>query len=151
MDRREKLNEILDSDEYHVESAKLEFALELKRVLDRESITHAVFAERLGVSRPMISKLLRGDANMTIETMVKACRRLHSNLYLKVMREDCSARFFELAPSVEKSRHHEQHSIRGKWRSVSENSGWVFSANDLDIEVDVDTNGQAYEAKSIAA
>lgn len=151
MKGHDRLNEIINSDEYHVESAKLEFALELKRVLDREKMTHAAFAERLGVSRPMISKMLRGDANMTIETMVKACRRLQSNLYLKIMREDCSARFFELAPNIGRARHQEHQSTRGRWLPVRENAGWDFSANDLEIDVDLNTDGQAYEAKSLAA
>lgn len=86
---------------YHVEAAKLDFALELKRAMDREKVTHAELAERLGVSRPMVSKLLGGDANVTIETMVKATRCLNSTLHLKMVRPQCTAHFFEvLQPGV---------------------------------------------------
>lgn len=84
--------EIESSDEFHYESAKLEFALKLKRAMERENLKNAQLVERLGVSRSTVSKLLRGDANVTIETMVKGCRALGGRLFIKIACESYSAR-----------------------------------------------------------
>lgn len=88
--------ELQKSIEFSFEAAKLDFALEVKRMMDQGNITNTELAELLGVSKPMISKLLRGDANATIETMVKTSRALGGELFLKIARDNCTPRFFEL-------------------------------------------------------
>ena len=138
-------NQIIDSDEFAVESAKLEFAIELRSVMDRERLTNSELADRLGVSRPMVSKLLRGDGNLTIETMVKASRHVDGKLFIRIVRNGCSARLFELAQS-EKPR------LGGGYRLPSLTSPapgstdvWLTAANDLhNVEL-------GYEAKPLAA
>lgn len=92
--------ELESSDEFHNEGAKLEFALELKRMMEETATKRADLAMRLKVSRPMISKLLRGDANVTIETMVKACRAVGGKLFLKIAREGCDSRYMEVAKTT---------------------------------------------------
>lgn len=117
-----------NSEEFHIESAKLEFALELKRVMDRDKITNADLAERLKVSRPMVTKLLRGDANVTIETMVKAVRALSGKLFVRIVREGCSGRLIELVQH-EMSRPHEVPRVVRPHLIVHD--GWASPANDL--------------------
>lgn len=94
--------ELESSEEFHNEGAKLEFALELKRMMEEAAIKSADLAARLKVSAPMISKLLRGDTNVTIETMVKASRAVGGRLFLKIARDGCDARFIEVARSTPK-------------------------------------------------
>lgn len=100
MDRQgteEFLSTLRGGDAYNVEAAKLDFAMDLRRAMERSEISSAQLAERLGVSRPMVSKLLSGDSNVTIETMVKATRRVNGTLLIKIVRDGCRGRFFEIA------------------------------------------------------
>lgn len=96
----EFFKQLEQTDEYHFESAKLDFALELKRIMDRDKVKGAELAKVLDVSAPMVSKWLRGDANVTLETMVRISRALSGKLYIKIARNNCNARFFELAEQV---------------------------------------------------
>lgn len=54
-----------------VESEKNEFALQLNRILESKNMTRRELASQLNTSPAYISKVLRGDANVTIESMVK--------------------------------------------------------------------------------
>jgi transcriptional regulator with XRE-family HTH domain len=118
-----------DSDEFHFESAKLEFAMELKRAMEREGLNNAQLAERLGVSRPMVTKLLRGDANVTIETMVKAARRLGGKLFIRLVRDGSSARFFEVARSAMARPHYVGH-LPAAAKHEAQQGAWYCAAND---------------------
>jgi len=115
-----------------VELAKQDFAIEMKKAMQRSSISNAELAEALSVSRPMVTKLLRGDANMTIETMVKVAAALGSNLLLKLVREGSSARVFEIA-EASRARHTGTARRIASIQSVRESGdSWDFAANDYD-------------------
>lgn len=59
-------------------------------IMLREKISNAALAEKIGCSPAYISKILRGDANFTIETMVKISRALDSKLciHLSAIHDD---------------------------------------------------------------
>lgn len=95
-------DELHNNIDFCVEAAKLDFALELKRMMDHGEIKNFQLAESLGVSSPMVSKLLRGDANVTIETMVKASKAVGGEIFVKIVRNNCTPRLFEVA----KAEHH---------------------------------------------
>ncbi len=61
-------------DFYWVEKIKLDFAIELDRCRRDLNMTAAEFAKELGVSSTYMSKLFRGDVNLTIKSMVKLAR-----------------------------------------------------------------------------
>jgi transcriptional regulator with XRE-family HTH domain len=92
-----QIADVRQHDVYHVEAAKVDFALEINRLLESTQTKKAELAARLGVSAPMVSKLLRGDANVTIETMVKAARALGASLYIKLAPDDCGAHLLDTA------------------------------------------------------
>jgi transcriptional regulator with XRE-family HTH domain len=71
-----------------IEGAKIDFALELNKLMERKEISRSDLASRLGVSLPMITKILRGDTNLTIETMVRATRAAKGRLRVEVVPED---------------------------------------------------------------
>lgn len=87
-----------------VEGAKLDFALELTKLLERASLSRSELATRLGVSLPMVTKILRGDTNLTIETMVKAARAAQGKLHINLAAEDSQCRWFE-SVNIERQRH----------------------------------------------
>lgn len=67
---------------YWEEGAILEFTEELVREMERQHVSRAELARRLGTSPAYITKILRGDANFTLATMVKLARALDTELRL---------------------------------------------------------------------
>lgn len=62
----------LDNDpEYIAEELKYTFAIEVEKIMQSAGITKSQLATQLSTSPAYITKVLRGDANLTIETMVK--------------------------------------------------------------------------------
>lgn len=125
------LSRIRRSDQYFVQKAKLEFALELKKVMDRLEVTNSEMADRLGVSRPMVTKLLRGDANLTIETMVKLCRRLDGNLYIRIVRNGCTAHLLEIVKAASVRTHFPVARAAVKGSHIGVANSWFVAANDI--------------------
>jgi transcriptional regulator with XRE-family HTH domain len=77
-------------DTYWVEEAKLEFAMHLHANCKYQEVKQKDLAERLKTSQAYITKIFRGDANLTIESMVKLARAL--GLRLKIELEEESAK-----------------------------------------------------------
>ena len=84
LDSPPRLADIRNTLPYQTEHAKNEFAIQLKKAMDHEGVSPSELAARLSVSRPMVSKLLGGETNVTIETMVKVAHYLGSRLYLSL-------------------------------------------------------------------
>lgn len=96
--------EVESSLAYEIEGAKLDFSLALKRVMDQKGMNKARLADVLKVSRPMVSKLLSGEANLTIETMVRYAYSLDSRIFIKIGRKDDVAHVFRIMKNVERIR-----------------------------------------------
>ena len=62
----------LKSVESQVEMRKLEIVEELLRFMKKQGINRTELAERLGVRPSRITKILSGDENLTIDTLVRA-------------------------------------------------------------------------------
>ena len=71
-----------NDDFYWVEKIKLDFAIELDRYRRDLNMTADEFAKELGVSRAYMSKLFRGDVNLTIKSMVKLARAVGARISL---------------------------------------------------------------------
>jgi transcriptional regulator with XRE-family HTH domain len=65
---------------YWLESAKQDFMISIHAAMAKEKITKSILANNIGCSPAYISKILKGDANFTIETMVKISRALNTKL-----------------------------------------------------------------------
>lgn len=78
------LNEARDSGAMEIEGAKLDFAIALARLLEVSKMSRSELAKALQVSLPMVTKILRGDTNLTIETMVRAVRAAKGELQIHV-------------------------------------------------------------------
>ncbi|TKJ43451.1 hypothetical protein CEE36_03705 [candidate division TA06 bacterium B3_TA06] len=65
--------ELLEDVEYHIEGLKAEFAEEVSKYLGKGEgkITRAELARMMGTSPAWITKMLRTNWNMTMETMAK--------------------------------------------------------------------------------
>lgn len=65
------LNEAQGSALNWVERAKVDFATALETQRRRAKLPYSEIARKLGTSPAYVSKVFRGDTNLTIETMVK--------------------------------------------------------------------------------
>jgi transcriptional regulator with XRE-family HTH domain len=65
-----------ERDDYWVASASLEFTEEITRLMAEQHLTRAELARRLGTSTAYVTKLLRGNVNFTVQTMVRVARAL---------------------------------------------------------------------------
>lgn len=70
------LEEAKRSDEYWADRACTEFAIDLSRLMRSSGVSRAVLARRIGSSPAYVTKVLRGEANFTMLTMVKLARAL---------------------------------------------------------------------------
>lgn len=71
-------------DSFWIQKAIVEFSIELTRLMDRRGITKKEFAEKINSSQAYVTKVFRGNANFTIETMVKLARALDGNISLHI-------------------------------------------------------------------
>lgn len=69
-------------DAFWVESAILEFTEEMAARMDQLGVSKSQLAERLKVNPAFVTKLLKGNNNFTIQTMVKVSRALDADLRL---------------------------------------------------------------------
>jgi transcriptional regulator with XRE-family HTH domain len=73
-------------EDYWVEQAILEVTEEVARRMEELEVSRAELARRLGTSPAYVTKILRGDANFTLATIVKLTRALKSELRFHLAR-----------------------------------------------------------------
>lgn len=81
-------SEVERSDEFWIELAKIEFTEELSRWMEIKNVTRADLARALASSQPYITKVLRGNANFTMASIVKLSRALGLRLRLHLAPEE---------------------------------------------------------------
>ncbi len=69
-----------NSKEFLVERLKTKFAVSIEHLLDYRGLKRKDLAEQMNVSRPYVSKMLCGDANVTIETLGSLAYELDANI-----------------------------------------------------------------------
>ena len=93
--------EAMQQDEFWTEYAILEFTTRLSQVMKQKGISKAELARRMETSQAYITKVFRGDTNLTIGSMVKLARcagmTYHADLKEK---ESPKAKVIQLRPSV---------------------------------------------------
>ena len=83
------------TDVYWVESAKLDFAMALEKQIRLAGLSYATLAKKIGTSAAYISKIFRGDTNMTIETMVKLTRASGARLNIEIVSESVATQSWD--------------------------------------------------------
>lgn len=69
------------AEEFWVAGAILELTEEVVRRMEEQGVSRSELARRLGTSPAYVTKLLRGNANLTLATMVRLARALESELH----------------------------------------------------------------------
>ncbi len=81
---RNMIERVESSVEYKVDAAALEFVDELVRCMREAGVNQAEVARRLDTSEPYVSKVLRGDANFTLATMVKLAAAVGHDVHVQL-------------------------------------------------------------------
>lgn len=74
---------------------KLEFAVKLENALADSGMTKKDLAKKINKSQAWISKVLRGDANLTIDTMCELTRAIECHLHLHIAPQKVNVRWFD--------------------------------------------------------
>jgi transcriptional regulator with XRE-family HTH domain len=72
------------NDSYWFEAAKLDFAMSLEKQRKSAEMSYSDLAKKLETSAAYISKVFRGDSNLTIESMVKLARTTGGELRIEI-------------------------------------------------------------------
>lgn len=113
-----------DSLVYLTEAAKVEFALELGACLAKLDMSQQELADRVGVKAPYLTRVLRGDENLTIATMVKLCHAVSRRLNFHLSERDCHVRWLEVLKQSDQAKVNAQRG--GDWKR--------FGHKGLDVE-----------------
>jgi len=93
------LNRTRESVDYWAESAITDFTEEIVDLMNEENITRADLARNIGTSQAYITKVLRGKANFTIETMTKLARAFGRVVRVHLAPEDVIVEWKETTDS----------------------------------------------------
>lgn len=78
------LNEAKEQDTYWIGSAILDFTECLYKLMEANGLSRSDLARRLGVSPAYITKVLRGNINFTIDSMVRLVRAAGGEVHIQV-------------------------------------------------------------------
>ena len=81
---QELLTSAKELDSYWIEKAKLDFIVEAEKLMKARALTRAEVARKLNCSAPWVTKVFRGDANITIATMVRLARAMDGRLSIHI-------------------------------------------------------------------
>ena len=79
-----KFQEFKGDADFLTEQAILEFTEKVVVAMERAGMSRADLARQLGVSKAFISKLLNGNPNLTVKTMVALAKALGCSLELSL-------------------------------------------------------------------
>jgi ribosome-binding protein aMBF1 (putative translation factor) len=80
-----------ETSEYWAEALKLEFAIALEKNRKAAGLSCASLAERIKASAAYITKVLRGESNLTIESMVKLARAVDGHVRIEIVGKEKEA------------------------------------------------------------
>jgi plasmid maintenance system antidote protein VapI len=76
-----------------------ELTEDICRLMEEKQISRADLARRLGTSRAYVTKLLDGNANFTLATMVKLAMALDGALHLHIADRRAATRWYDEMPA----------------------------------------------------
>jgi transcriptional regulator with XRE-family HTH domain len=95
---REFLEQVETSPDYWHEAAVLDFTMDLLHRMEEQNVSRAELARRMGTSRAYITRLLGGDANFTLMTMVKLSMAVGGALHVHISDRQATTRWQDTLP-----------------------------------------------------
>lgn len=84
--------------DYWIDGPITEFVEDLARLMEEQRVTRAELARRLGTSRAYITKMLGGNANFTLLTMVKLAMALDGAVHIHIADKRAVTRWRDKVP-----------------------------------------------------
>ena len=84
--------------DYWIDGPITEFTEDLARLMKEKEVTRAELARRLGTSRAYITKMLGGNANFTLLTMVKLAMALDGAVHIHISDKRAVTRWRDKIP-----------------------------------------------------
>lgn len=75
-DLKAKAEAARQSHAYHAEGASIRFTEDLVAIMKSRGLTRTALAEKIGTSPAYVTKILRGDTNFTLDSMVRIAQAL---------------------------------------------------------------------------
>lgn len=99
---KELIQRAKQRDSYWIAKAIHDFTEDLYQLMDSRAVSKTELAKKIGSSPAYITKVLRGDTNFTIESMVRLVRALDGQLRIHVGKQEDHVRWFDViqAPRV---------------------------------------------------
>lgn len=91
-----------NGDTYWIERAKIDFTEEICKRMEEQGINRKELASRIGSSAAYVTKILRGNANFTLESMVKISIALESELRCHLQPDGAVSQWFDMYYQTEK-------------------------------------------------
>jgi transcriptional regulator with XRE-family HTH domain len=76
--------QVKNSESYQIDYAKVEISEQIYQAMEAQGISKAELARRLGKSRAYLTKMLQGNVNFTIATLVKVAMALNCKFELAI-------------------------------------------------------------------
>src|SRR6266567_7758115 len=80
----DKLKEFETDQEFRTEEVIIDFTEKVVAAMRERDMSRVELAQRLGVSKAFVTKLLNGNPNLTIRTMVSLADALECNLLIDI-------------------------------------------------------------------
>lgn len=98
---RKFFGDVEESVGYWSDEPVTEFIEDVCRLMEEKKVSRAELARRLGTSRAYVTKLLDGNANFTLATMVKVAMALEGALHVHISDKRALTRWFDELPGEE--------------------------------------------------
>jgi transcriptional regulator with XRE-family HTH domain len=95
---REQLDQFKDDVEFQTEKVILDFTEQVVAYMGKQNMSRVDLAKRLGVSKAFVTKLLNGNPNLTIKTMVSISKTLGCDLNIDICPADFEVKKFYTTP-----------------------------------------------------
>jgi transcriptional regulator with XRE-family HTH domain len=120
-----KIAASMSEEEWAYSSFASKIADEISEYMEKKGITKAQLADRMGKSRPYITKVLRGDANMTLKTFTSLLHHLGAKGDVHISNKNDGLQWMAVVCKRRKSQQEKRASYSGSLRdsdfvSVSE-------------------------------
>lgn len=77
--------------DYWAAGIAMDFATGVDALMKRKNISRSELASRIGTSLPYITKVMRGDANFTLETMAKIAMAVDATIEVRLIDNEAMA------------------------------------------------------------
>jgi plasmid maintenance system antidote protein VapI len=95
---RQMFQEAESHADYWIDGPIREFTEDLTRLMEEQGVNRAELARRMGTSRAYITKMLGGNANFTLLTMVKLAMALEGAVHIHISDKRAVTRWKDKLP-----------------------------------------------------